>query len=66
MVKLVFALKITNETGYAAYRAAISPKLDELGIQVLNEYRVAEVLHSNKAADDIDIVAMFGFPSEEV
>jgi uncharacterized protein (DUF1330 family) len=65
MVKLVFALKITDEIVYAAYRAAIKPLLDELGVQILNEYRISEVIHSKEATDEVDIVAMFGFPSEE-
>ncbi|MFC1748307.1 DUF1330 domain-containing protein [Pseudomonadota bacterium] len=66
MRKLVFELKITDEGKYKAYRNKIKPLMDELGIVVLKEYRISKVVHSKAIDDEVNMLAMFGFPSDTV
>ncbi len=64
MHKLIFELKITDEGKYKAYRNKIRPLMDELSIVVLKEYRISKVVHSNADEDQVNMLAMFGFPSD--
>ncbi len=66
MVELIFALKITDEEKYREYRNAIHPLMHRLGIIVLKEYRISEVVHSNDERESVNMLAMFGFPSTEI
>ncbi|VAW51034.1 hypothetical protein MNBD_GAMMA05-1555 [hydrothermal vent metagenome] len=65
MIKLVFALKITDEKKYLEYRDKIKPLMNELNIMVLKEYRISKVVHSNSKKESVNMLAMFGFPSQE-
>ena len=64
MHKLVFALKITDEQTYGSYREAIAPLMKRLGIVVLREYKIADVLHSKASEDQVTRLAVFGFPDK--
>jgi len=66
MVKLVFALKITDEKKYTEYRRKIKPLMNELNVVVLKEYRISKVVHSNSEGESVNMLAMFGFPSQEI
>lgn len=66
MIKLVFVLKVTDESLYRAYRNKISPLMDQLNIVVLKEYRISKVLHNKDEKEAVDLLAMFGFPSLEI
>ena len=63
MEKLVFALKVTDEKMYQTYRNAIAPIMARLNIQVIKEYNIAEVLHSDHQQDQVSRLAVFGFPT---
>ncbi len=65
MRKLVFELKITDEEKYKAYRNKIKPLMDRLSIVVLKEYRISKVVHSNANEDQVNMLAMFGFPNDD-
>lgn len=66
MIKLVFVLKITDEEKYIEYRNIIRPLMNELGIIVLKEYRISKIIHSKSKEENVNMLAMFGFPSTEV
>jgi len=65
MIKLVFALKITDEEKYRAYRNKIKPLMNKLGVVVLKEYKISKVVHSEDEKESVNMLAMFGFPDEE-
>lgn len=66
MIKLIFTLKITDENKYQEYRNKIRPLMQELQIVVLNEYRIAKTVHSTLDTDQVNLLAMFGFPDEDI
>ena len=66
MIKLVFVLNVIDEVTYREYRKMIKPLMDNLGIKVLNEYRIADVVHSDSVEDQVNLLAVFGFPSDDV
>jgi len=66
MIKLVFSLKVTDSDTYAEYRSMIKPLMDSMGITVLKEYKVIQSIHSNDPKQDVNLLAVFGFPSETV
>lgn len=66
MIKLVFTLKITDEKKYLEYRNKIKPLMSELDIVVLKEYRISKVVHSDSEEENVNMLAIFGFPSQEV
>ncbi len=66
MQKMIFELKITDEKNYMAYRKTIKPLMDELGIVVMKEYRISKTVHSDAVEDQVNMLAMFGFPSESI
>lgn len=66
MIKLVFVLKITDEEKYIEYRNIIRPLMNELDIIVLKEYRISKIIHSKNKEENVNMLAMFGFPSTEV
>ncbi|NOY71961.1 MAG: DUF1330 domain-containing protein [Gammaproteobacteria bacterium] len=66
MRKLVFELKITDENIYKTYRKTIKPLMDKLGIVVMKEYRISKTVHSDAVDDQVNMLAMFGFPSERI
>jgi len=66
MRKMIFVLKITDEMNYKTYRKRIKPLMDELGIVVMKEYRISKTVHSSAAEDQVNMLAMFGFPSERI
>jgi len=65
MMKLVFVLKITDETKYRAYRNKIKPLMQQLNIVVLKEYRISTVVHSKEEKEAVNLLAIFGFPNRE-
>lgn len=65
MIKLVFALKITDEEKYREYRNKIKPLMSQLDIVVLKEYRISKTVHSNDEKESVNMLAMFGFPNLE-
>lgn len=66
MKKLMFALKITDSDTYSRYRTSIKPLMDRLNVVVLEEVKLADVLTTQSGSEDINRLAVFGFPSEEV
>ncbi|MCF6258515.1 MAG: DUF1330 domain-containing protein [Gammaproteobacteria bacterium] len=66
MIKLVFSLKVTDSDGYAEYRSMIKPLMDSMGITVLKEYKITKSIHSDDPKQDVNLLAVFGFPSETV
>ena len=66
MKKLMFALKITDSDTYGRYRKSIKPLMDRLNVVVLEEVKLADVLTTQSGSEDINRLAVFGFPSEEV
>ncbi|MCF6319147.1 MAG: DUF1330 domain-containing protein [Proteobacteria bacterium] len=66
MIKLVFALQITDEKKYLEYRNKIKPLMNELNVVVLKEYRISKVVHSNSVEERVNMLAMFGFPSQKI
>ncbi len=65
MIKLVFVLKITDEALYREYRNQIKPLMQKLNIVVLKEYSISKVLHNKHEKEAVNLLAMFGFPSQE-
>lgn len=65
MIKLVFVLNVTDARKYQEYRDKIKPLMQELNIIVLNEYRIAQVVHSDLQKDQVNLLAMFSFPDEK-
>lgn len=66
MKKLMFALKITDIDTYGRYRKSIKPLMDKLNVVVLEEVELANVLATQSGSKDINRLAVFGFPSEEI
>jgi len=66
MIKLIFSLKVTDPNTYAEYRSMIKPLMDSMGITVLKEYKVTQSIHSEDPKQDVNLLAVFGFPSEAV
>ena len=64
--KLMFVLKITDSDTYGRYRTRIKPLMDRLNVVVLEEVKLADVLTTQSGSEDINRLAVFGFPSEEV
>ncbi len=65
MIKLLFVLKITDEAKYREYRNKIRPLMKKLDIVVLKEYRISKIIHSDDEKENVNMLAMFGFPSLE-
>lgn len=66
MSNLMFGLTITDMKTYQLYRSKIEPIMSRLGIQILEEYEIKNVLKSTSGSSHINRVAVFSFPNESV
>jgi len=66
MLKLVFSLKVTDSDTYAEYRSMIKPLMDSMGITVVKEYHISKSIHSDDPKQEVNLLAVFDFPSETV
>ncbi len=64
MIEMLVGLKVTNDTDYSNYRAAMTPLLESIGGSFGYDFKVAEVLIS-QTENEINRVFTIRFPSDE-